>query len=127
MYIARNLHPMLKYPIQAITRRDMFSGREFERFPGENVEMFGIPMTPDQRAALRNVRYLNDLDRLNILDIPQMKVAMDAVPRGQIPGERSVLPSWVAAATSSFAPVPVRAYQVDIEEELRRQIGRAHV
>ena len=123
-YIARNMHPALKLTVETLTKRDMFSGRPLERFPGEKVEMFGIPMDPMSRQMFRNVRYLNDLDRLNILDLSQFKAAVNAVPRGQRPGDRAALPTWVAGVTGSFSPIPVRAYQVDIDEDLRRARGQ---
>ncbi len=124
IYIARNMHPALKLTVENLTKRDMFSGRPLERFPGEKVEMFGIPMDPMTRQTLRNVRYLNDLDRLNVLDLSQFKAAVNAVPRGQRPGDRAALPTWVAGVTGSFSPIPVRAYQVDIDEDLRRARGQ---
>jgi hypothetical protein len=62
---------------------------------------------------------------LNVLDLPQLKVLSDAVPCGQTPGERKTLPTEVALLTSSFAPIPVRAYQVrDIREDARRARAR---
>ena len=118
------MHPALKLTVETLTKRDMFSGRPLERFPGEKVEMFGIPMDPMSRQMFRNVRYLNDLDRLNILDLSQFKAAVNAVPRGQRPGDRAALPTWVAGVTGSFSPIPVRAYQVDIDEDLRRARGQ---
>ena len=124
LYIAKNMHPAAKLALEVLSNRDMFSGQEIQRYPGEQVEMFGIPMAPTYRSALRNLRYLADLDRLNVLDIPQLKVLANAVPRGQTPGERKMLPTEVALLTSSFAPVPVRAYQVDIREDARRARAR---
>lgn len=125
LYIARNAHPVVKQLASMMTNRDAFSGRELQRYPGEKTELMGIPMTPIMRNTIRDIRFISELDRMNVFNIPQFKVAMGAVERGARPGERKELDPTVRLLTSAFSPfAPTRAYLVDIEEDTRRQRAR---
>jgi len=63
MALIKRLHPMLKEPFEQALNRDAFTGRELDS--GEWRDLFGVPMPPRVNHLVRNIRLLNEIDRLN--------------------------------------------------------------
>lgn len=122
-YLGRNLHPAVKTMLEMKLNQDFFSGRELQDFPGQHAEMFGISMPKEMIELARQMRLLSELDRLNVFNASEFKVAFgNAVNRGGAYGSRVELDPLTKIATSAFSPLsPVKAYQIDISEETRRQ------
>ena len=121
-YLGRNLHPAVKEMLEMKLNQDFFTGRELQDFPGQHAEMFGISMPKDVIEFSRQIRLLGELDRLNIFNASEFKVAFNAVSRGGAYGSRVELDPLTKILTSAFSPVsPVKAYQIDVAEDTRRQ------
>lgn len=119
-YIGQNMHPALKNAAEVVVNRDFFSGREISQFPGDTHELLGVEMPTPMRHVLKSwFRGLSELDRLNVFNAEEMSVAVDAVRRGDVLGRRKELPLIERFLSSAFGPVPVKGYQIDVEEELR--------
>jgi hypothetical protein len=65
------LTPIIKTPIETLTntssfwRNTMEEYQNIERYPGEQVNYLGFNMPKKTAQVLRNIRLLNDLDKLN--------------------------------------------------------------
>ena len=119
-YIGAQMHPALKNMAEFVVNRDFFSGRDIEQFPGDTKEFLGQELPAHMRHVLKSwFRGLSELDRLNVFNASEMKVAVDAVRRGDVIGRRKELPLIERFMSSAFGPVPTKAYQIDVEEELR--------
>lgn len=119
-YIGQNMHPALKSMAELVINRDFFQGREIELFPGDHAELLGVEMPKPYRHVLKGwFRGLAELDRLNVFNAKEMKIAVDAVRRGDVLGRRKELPLIERFMSSAFGPVPPKGYQMDVEEELR--------
>lgn len=119
-YIGKQMHPAAKTMLELVVNRDFYTGREMEMYPGETDEFLGVQMPRWTRHVLRSwFRGMADLDRLNVFNAQEMKVAVNAVRRGDFVGSRAELPLIERYLTSAFGPVPSRGYQIDVEEDLR--------
>jgi hypothetical protein len=58
------LNPFLREAMSQVANFDLNYKRKLERFPGEMVEFFGMPMQGRVTHALRNIRILNEADRM---------------------------------------------------------------
>ena len=121
-WLGSRSNPAIKTMIEQVTNRSFFTGRDIERFPGENTEMFGITMRKKTANVIRNVRFLNELDRLNVIgldDFRRIRVGIEANLRGsQQAGSRADTENpLLRAATGAFGPLP-RTQGVRIDEEI---------
>lgn len=111
-YLASQGHPAVKAALESILNTDMYSGRNIENIPGEKVEMFGVPMPTILARAMKNVRTLNELDRLNLVDFGRMVAGVDAV-------ERKGAPFLDRLLTGAFGVIPTRSYGVTVHDSSR--------
>src|SRR6185295_4253927 len=58
------LHPAIKTPIELAINRSVYSGQPIERFPGQQEKLLGIPMRAKAAHILRNIVFMQELDRL---------------------------------------------------------------
>lgn len=68
-WAGKQFHPGLKFLIEAASGRSTYTGRPIESFPDEHTEIFGIPVTKSTARFLRQIKTLNDIDRLNIINL----------------------------------------------------------
>lgn len=61
--ITDGLSPFIKAPIEMITNKSLFFGRDIESFPGEKERFLGTPMRKQTSNILRNLRVLTEADR----------------------------------------------------------------
>lgn len=117
-YVVNQLNPLAKAAIERAANADSFSGSEIEAYEGQAKEMFGIAMPAHAYQLIRNVRLLAVIDKLNVINLDQAKVMVDAVDRGSRLGDREQLPFVQRVASSAFGIAPP-AYQVDVAEQVR--------
>lgn len=134
-YAVSKMHPALKTLAQQIWMRDFYSDKPLEDFPGEQGEMYGVTMPKRVISILRNMRFLNELDKLNVFNASEAKAMTDAVVRekNQDRPQQDILD---LVAQSAFSPLPVpqerlidpvresRYRQLKDEEDRRRMKGR---
>lgn len=58
------LHPAVKAPLELLSNKNFFTGREIERFPGEMDKLLGVPMRRHMSQLLRNLVFLSQFDRM---------------------------------------------------------------
>jgi len=117
-YIVSQLNPFAKLAIEEAVNRDSFTGAEIKAYEGQSREMFGAAVPARWYQLFRQVRILSELDKLNVINLPQAKVMIDAVDRGATLGDREQLPAVERYLTSAFGVAP-RSYQVDVAEQVR--------
>jgi hypothetical protein len=120
-YVGEKLNPMLKVPLEAALNRSFYTQREIERFPGESSEMFGITMTKRTKEVLRSLRFLNEVDRLNIVNATDAERFLrlgDAVD-----GRRQSGNFFERLIGGGFGAAP-RTQQIDAEDQIRFQAAK---
>ena len=84
-YLGSTLAPHYKVGLEWARNRSFFTGRAIEQFPGDSDEMFGLQMPNHMRNLVKQVRFLNELDKLNIFNASDVKRMLsdpgNAVPR----------------------------------------------
>lgn len=114
-YFFQNMHPGLRALAETAWNRDFHADRPIEDFPGQSLEMFGIPMNKQMVRLARNLRFVSELDRLNVLNLGEMKVMLDAVKRDT---QKQQLDPLTNALSGAFSPIPLpRTYQIDVPYE----------
>lgn len=121
-YFVSNMNPFMREIAEQVTNHDYFTNQDIEGVPGQSGEMFGVTMSLRARHVLRDVRLLSELDRLNVINLEEGRVAVDAVERGKKLGSREELPLAERAIGSAFGILP-RVYNVDPVEALRTARG----
>jgi hypothetical protein len=58
------LSPFIKTPIEQLSNRDLFKGRELEQYPGETQRFLNVEVRRRYAQLLRNVRLLAEADRV---------------------------------------------------------------
>lgn len=58
------LHPAIKAPIEIAMNQNVFTGRQIEKFPGQKDKLLGVPMRAKASHLLRNIVFLQHVDRL---------------------------------------------------------------
>jgi hypothetical protein len=58
------LNPLIKYGTELTFNKNLYTGQELQKFPGEVSKFLGINMPPAAKHGLRNVRVLSELDKL---------------------------------------------------------------
>lgn len=126
-WLGSRSNPAIKTILENVGNHSFFTGREIERFEGETTEMFGITMTKKAANIIRNVRAINELDRLNVLgvdDFQRLRIGVNANKRGsQQTGSRADTENpLLRAATGAFGFLP-RLQQVRVEDEIGFSAG----
>jgi hypothetical protein len=57
--------PPVRWAIEQLTNKQMYFDRKIEEFPGESIAFWGVPMNKRVAYLLSQVRFLNEIDRLN--------------------------------------------------------------
>ncbi len=117
-YIVGQLNPVAKLSIELLTNNDSFTGSEIEAYEGQSKELFGVAMPSGLYQTFRQIRLLAELDRLNVVNLDQARVMINAVDRGTTLGSREELPLVDRLASSAFGVTP-KAYQIDVAEQVR--------
>lgn len=118
-YIVGQLNPVAKLSIEALTNNDSFTGAEIEAYEGQSKEMFGVAMPAMAYQTFRQIRLLSEMDRLNVINIDQARLMINAVERGSTLGSRDELPFAERLVSSSFGVTP-KSYQIDAAEQVRQ-------
>lgn len=114
-YFFGNMHPALRGAAEAVFQRDFYADRPIEDFPGQTQEMFGIAMPKQMVRWAQQLRFVNEINRLNILNVAEMKVMLNAVDRG---AEKAEVGALDRLASSAFSPVPLpRVNVIDVGHE----------
>lgn len=129
--IGGRITPAIAKIAETVTNYSFFTGREIENFDGEHDEMFGVSMPRKARNLVQAIRFLNELDRTNLLSFAdvdgiRLKVSLElnANPRAGVLGERAQISNpFVRAASGAFGVLP-RGHQVSVEDEARYTRGR---
>lgn len=108
--------PLIKTPIEVLANRSSFFKNTLgqydviERYPGDSVNFLGFSMPKRTAAVLRNIRLLNELDKLNPGLIFGGQKGQPSVfskanfPAGQVPGM-----GFISPATQKYSgrtPIP---------------------
>lgn len=117
-YIVSQINPFAKVAIEEAANRDSWTGSEISAYEGQTKEMFGVAVPSGWYQTFRQIRILSELDKLNVLNLPQAKLMIDAVDRGSQLDSREPLPFPERLASSVFGVMP-RAFQVDASEQVR--------
>lgn len=117
-YLIQQSHPFFKGMFETMTGKDTFTGREFEAYPDELTEFMGVPMARSTERLIRQVRWLNDLDRLNVVNLSALKFGIDSVVRGTKPGEKQQT-SFTERLLTGYL-TPTKSYGVAMAEQARR-------
>jgi len=125
-WAGKQLHPLIRAPIEAAINRSFYSRRPLETAPGAKVEMFGLAMSPIQAQVLSNIRLLAEVDRLNVLNFGDFSRLFDGVARPQRTEiEQSFLEKL---GQSSFLPISTvpgaKGYTLSAAEQLDSAANR---
>lgn len=113
-YFVGNMHPILKSSLESLLNRDVYSNRAITDFPGQSLEMFGIPMPKMAVRFAQQLRFVNELNKLNVLNFTEAQTLLSEVKRFRS-DETSVLERL---SNSAFSPVPIPGERViDVEQE----------
>ena len=113
-YIVGNMHPVIRAGIEQAFGRDLYSDKPFTDSPRE---LFGISMPPTAVRFAQQLRFVNEINRLNLLNLNEFKVMIDAVDRQSAEAQSSF---GSKLASSAFSPLPKpRAKVVDVGKEGR--------
>ena len=113
-YFVGNMHPVLKSLVESTLNRDLYSNREISAFPGESLEMFGIPMPKIAVRFAQQLRFVNELNKLNVLNFTEAQTLLSEVKRFRSE-DTDVIDRL---ASSAFSPLPYpQARAVNIEQE----------
>lgn len=112
-YVGMQIHPVLRLAAENALNKEYFSDRVLQK-EGETASFFGIDMPRRWRQALRSIRMLNEIDKLNIINASEAQ-ALIAAGR-----DRQDLPIEERIAGSAFSPVPIpHANLVDVANDYR--------
>lgn len=130
-YAGGQLNPVWKTTLETVFNTNLYSGRDLEAVPNEQVEMFGMPMSAAKGNVVRNFSRLADvLDKLNFIDVPRFISGLangevtglgpDAVPRNLTLSGHEQTPFLQRLLTSAVGPSPVKTYDINIPEQARK-------
>jgi hypothetical protein len=126
-YLVTNMNPILKTAIETIYNRDFYSDRPIQQLPGEPSEIFGKQVNPYWRKFWLDLRFVNDLNKMNIINLPEAKVALNAVDRGQLGSRREMTPAETFLG-SALNPIPVpKLIPLDVANDYRYQQANDNV
>lgn len=113
-YIGTQVHPVIRLMGENLRNKEYFNDRTLQA-EGETASFFGIDMPRRWRSALRSIRFLNELDKLNVINTSE-KEALIAAGR-----DRQDLPLGERLLGSAFNPFPVipRSNLVDVTSDYR--------
>lgn len=121
-YAMERFDPFAKQTIEQAFNYSFYGQREIEQFPGEHTEMFGVAMSKKTANVIKSIRFLNELDRLNVVSLEDFSglrlAAGEAVERGKAAGSDKQLSPLMRLLTGSFGPLP-RGYLIDVANETR--------
>lgn len=116
-YIFSNMHPAMRGIAEVLMKRDYYADRPIEDFPGQTQEMFGVAVPKQMARWAQQLRLVNELNRLNVINANEAKLMIDAVDRGT---EKAQSGFATRLLSSAFSPVPVpRAQVIDVGKEAR--------
>ncbi len=122
--VGERVNPLLKVFIENVVNRSFYTQQPIEDIPGESDEIFGWTVSKKTKNAIRSIRLINEVDRLNILNLSDVKrlvrLTGDAVERGEgrkggVIGDG--LPT-VDLLSSAFGPLPKKRV-VDLSDQER--------
>jgi len=122
-YFGERLNPVMKVVAENALNRSFFSQRKLEFYDNQKVEMYGIPMSPKTKNLFTQIRFLNEIDNLNILNFNDIEAMLkiEGVTRPNR-GDMGILDRFLG---SSFSPLPFgRSYSVATTEQVTAQENR---
>jgi len=69
--ITARINPLAKVSVEMLANYSFFTGKPIERFDGQTQEMFGSPWSAKTAYLLRQIRFLNEIDKLNPVSIAE--------------------------------------------------------
>lgn len=116
-YIFTNMHPAIRAGVEWALNLDFYQNRKLEDFPGQTQELFGIAMPKEVVRLSQQLRFVNELNRLNLVNLNEAKVIIDAVDRDSGEAQSGFATRLLSSALSPL-PLP-RAKVVDVGREAR--------
>lgn len=103
-YVMNKAHPAIRGIVEQVANRNFISDRPLTE-PGEELgEMFGVVMPKRAIRIAQQMRFLNELDKLNVFNMGEFKSIVDGVTRSATgEPEKGVLESFLGSA---FSPLP---------------------
>lgn len=132
-YVMNKAHPAIRAAVEQVANRNFMSDRPITQPGDTHGEMFGIVMPKRMIRTVQQMRFLNELDKLNVFNFGEFKSIVDGVTRSATGGpEQTVLERFLGSA---FSPAPFpgerpirveqegQYRQAKAEESLRRTKG----
>jgi len=116
--ITQRINPLAKVAVEQLANYSFFTGKPIEAFDGQTQEMFGSPWSARTAYMLRQVRFLNELDRLNPV------AAVDRTGESGSRGEPEYADRWLGflsgiKPTHVDIPTERARSEFDIERSIR--------
>jgi hypothetical protein len=125
-YVMQQSAPHLKVALELGTNRGFWRDAEISQFPGDSMEMFGIEMPTRTGHILKQMRILNEIDRMNLINFNDVDRMLDISDNFMNASNREV-PGYQQegaisrAATGGFGFAP-RSYEINLKENAERAI-----
>jgi len=115
-YFVGNMHPVLKSSLESLLNRDVYSNREITDYPGQSLEMFGIPMPKLMVRFAQQLRFVNELNKLNVINFTEASALLSEVKRFGS-DETTALDRLLSSA---FSPSPIpQDRTINVEQETK--------
>jgi hypothetical protein len=115
-YFVGNMHPVLKSSLEALLNRDVYSNREITDYPGQSLEMFGIPMPKIMVRFAQQLRFVNELNKLNLLNFTEASALLSEVKR--FGSEETTALDRLLSSAFSPSPIP-QDRTINVEQETK--------
>jgi hypothetical protein len=108
--ILSSLNPLIKTPLELASNHSFYTNSPIEEFPGESQNFMGIPTNKKVVTALKNIRPIAELDRLNIPFAPPPLGSYGVRP-GELPFGARALRSTTGLRSYEYDPETTEQYQ----------------
>jgi len=116
-YAMNKMHPALRTIAEQISNKDFFSDRDLEAYPGEAGEFMGMVMPKRIIRIMGQMRFLNELNKLNVFNASEFRVMSNAVSRSAI-GKSPEMSLLSKLINSPFSPLPVPGERdINVQQE----------
>lgn len=69
--VTSRVNPIAKVGVEMLANYSFFTGKPIERYDGQQQEMFGEPWGAKSAYLLRQIRFVNEIDKLNPVGAPR--------------------------------------------------------
>lgn len=117
--VLARINPLAKVPVEMMSNYSFFTGKPITRFEGQEQEIFGEPFSARAAYLLRQLRVVNEFDKLN----PGIA---ERSGEGGARGEASTLDRWMGfIAGGKPTSVNVTTERAKSEYEIEKQLREA--